>query len=304
MHEWSAEVRVDEERARRLIGDQFPELPLEGLRLLAEGWDNAVWLVDGQWAFRFPRRAIAVPGFEREMDVLPRLAPRLPLPVPVPVHRGRPAQGYPWPFFGARLLPGVEASDAVLDDGARARLAGPLGAFVRALHAVEVAAVAGAHVLPVDPFGRADMARRVPRAREAIAEVERLGLWRAPASAERLLVGAARMPPPARLVLVHGDLHFRHVLVGPDGGLTGVIDWGDFGRGGPSVDLLLLWSFLPPEGRSAFLDAYGPIGEEDLVRARVLALFLTATLAAYGHHEGMAAVEREALSGLERAAAG
>jgi len=305
VREWSAEVLVDEERARRLIDRQFPELELGSLRLLAEGWDNAVWLVDERWAFRFPRRAIAVAGVEREMDVLPRLAPLLPLPIPVPVHRGRPADGYPWPFFGSLLLPGVEACDAGLDDDARVRLARPLGAFIRALHSVELAEIVRAgQSLPVDPFGRADMARRVPRAHEAIAEVERLGLWRAPSSVERLLLAARRLPPPARLVVVHGDLYFRHLLVSRDGALTGVIDWGDLGRAGPSVDLQLAWSFLPADGRADFLDAYGPVAEEDLVRARVLALFHCGIVAAYGHHERLANVEREAVGGLARTVVG
>jgi Phosphotransferase enzyme family len=44
--EWRAEVVVDAGLARRLIGGQFPKLKLESLRLLAEGWDNAAWLVD------------------------------------------------------------------------------------------------------------------------------------------------------------------------------------------------------------------------------------------------------------------
>src|SRR3954469_17870597 len=34
--------------------------------------------------FRFPRRALALPAFRRELTVLPRLAPLMPLPVPVP----------------------------------------------------------------------------------------------------------------------------------------------------------------------------------------------------------------------------
>lgn len=68
------------------------------MRLLSEGWDNTVWLVDGRWVFRFPRREGVIPGIEREMVLLPRLAP---LPIPVPVF-GRPAEGYRWPFLARR----------------------------------------------------------------------------------------------------------------------------------------------------------------------------------------------------------
>ncbi len=97
----------------------------------------------------------------------------------------------------------------------------------------------------------------------------------------------------------HGDLHFRQLLV--DGGdLTGIIDWVDVCRSDPGVDLQLLWSFLPPAGRDAFLDEYGPVSEGSLLRARVLALFLNAILAQYGHAEGMRPVAAEALAALDR----
>ena len=89
---WSAEVTVDEPLARGLITDQFPEVALESLQLLGVGWDNTAWLVDDRWVFRFPRRAVAIPGFERELGALPQLAPRLPLPIPDPVFVG-PADG-------------------------------------------------------------------------------------------------------------------------------------------------------------------------------------------------------------------
>src|SRR5262245_42512499 len=126
MPEWTPEVVVDEAFACRLISTGFPEIGTRTLTLLAEGWDNAVWVAEDGWAFRFPQRELGVRGLERELEVLPRLAPLLPLAVPVPELRGEPTGDYPWPFFGFRLVPGGEAALAGLDDGARDRLAGPL----------------------------------------------------------------------------------------------------------------------------------------------------------------------------------
>jgi aminoglycoside phosphotransferase (APT) family kinase protein len=290
---WSPELVVDEPLVLRLL-TQFPELELRSLRRLAEGWDNSVWLVDERYAFRFPHREIAIPGFRRELEVLPRL-PALPLPVPRPVFVGRPSEEFPWPFLGSELLPGVEAGDAQLDHAARVDVGLGLARFLRELHAVELDVA-----LPFDANQRTDMGRRASLAREQLAEVERLGVWRSPPRVEELLAEAQQLPPPEPPVLVHGDLHFRHLLV--DGGAaSGVIDWGDVCRSDPAIDLPLLWSFVPPEGRGAFLHAYGPVNEAQLLRARVLGIQLCAALAHYGRVEGNAGVEREAVAGLERA---
>ncbi len=298
VREWAAEVTVDEPLARRLIGEQFPELEVGSLRLVGEGWDTTVWLVDEEWVFRFPRRSYPVPGLENEIAYLPRLGPILPLPIPNPTFVGRPSADFRWPFYGAPFLPGRELADAALDDAARSALARPLGEFLRTLHAIELDAE-----LPVDPVRRADMSFRVPRTIERLAELESLGLWTAPPLAGDLLESARELPAPEPTVTCHGDLHLRHLLVDGHGKPSAVIDWIDLSRNDPGVDLVLYWSSLPPESRSEFLAAYGPVSDEQLLRGRVLALFLCATLAVWGHHEGVENVKREAVGSLKRTVA-
>jgi aminoglycoside phosphotransferase (APT) family kinase protein len=317
---WTPEFVVGEEQARRLITGQFPDFERPSVRLLGEGWDNTVWLADERVVFRFPRRAMAVPGLQREIEVLPALASMLTLPIPMPTHLGVPAEGFPWPFFGAPLIEGKEPADAHLDEAGRIRLARPLGQFLRELHAIRQDDLAipppvkeddtepsprgggsppvGISKLPADPMGRVDMSVRVPRAREVLAELAALGVWTAPPATLRVIDSAARLPPIAPTAVAHGDLHLRHVLVGTRGELAGVIDWNDVCRSHPSIDLVLYWSLLPPAGRSELLAAYGEVGEEDLLRARVLSFSLCASLAAYARHEGKAALEQEAVRGL------
>ena len=294
---WSPDLQVDESLVRRLLA-QFPELDGAPLRRLATGWDNSVWVVAERYAFRIPHRAVAIPGVERELATLPLLARRLPLPVPRPVFVGKPAVDYPWPFFGAAFLAGEEAGSVRLDDEQRLEVALELARFLRALHSVEVE-----QPLPRDPNGREDMAKRTGLAREELRQLERLGVWHAPAEAEELLAGAESLPPPEAPVVTHGDLHFRHLLV-EDGRASGVIDWGDVCLADPGIDLPLLWSFVAPEQRDAFLDAYGPVSDAQRVRSRVLSLQLCATLAHYGRSEGNEPVERAAVDGLKRTLAG
>src|SRR5689334_25243495 len=134
---WNPEVVVDEELARALIGDLVPDLRDAPLRLLGEGWDSTVWRAGEEWVFRFPRREMVVPGFLREVEVLPRLAPSLPLPVPVAELRGEPDERFRWPWAGFRLLPGREPVEAGTDAAARAGHGRELGRFLRALHDVD-----------------------------------------------------------------------------------------------------------------------------------------------------------------------
>jgi aminoglycoside phosphotransferase (APT) family kinase protein len=107
------------------------------------------------------------------------------------------------------------------------------------------------------------------------------------------------LPATDVAAVLHGDLHVRHVCV-EDGHLSGVIDWGDVCVGDPSFDLQLAWSLLPPRGRVAFVDAYGSIDPERLLRARATALYFGAMLATYAHSVDDDALRRECVAGLDR----
>lgn len=278
-----------------LIQRRFPELDSGSLSRIGRGWDNVVWATVDGIAFRFPRRQVAIPGVEREIALLPTLAPRLPLAIPNAAHVGSPSAEFAWPWFGSQLIPSQEIAVVHLADAQRIALASRLGTFLPTLHGL---ALPGADALPLDPTRRTDMAVRVPLTREALAAAK--AFWRAPHRVDGLLQKAALLPTPQTTGLAHGDLHVRHLLVDDADKLVGIIDWGDLCRAHPSIDLSLYWSLLPPAGRSAFLDAYGPVEEHGLLRARVLALFLCATLATYAHAEALHDLRREAVQGLER----
>jgi aminoglycoside phosphotransferase (APT) family kinase protein len=296
--EWLPEIVVAESTARRLVEEQFPELRPRRFRLLGEGWDNTVWLVDDAWVFRFPRRELSVSGVGRQVELLPRLAAELPIPIPEPTFSGRPSADLPWPFFGCEVLPGQEVAHAGLPTGTAARgVARGLGDFLGVLHSLDVE---NGSSLPVDPFRRSDMAFRAGRTRERLRELDVAGIWRGPSSIGPLLEEAEALPSATGLVIAHGDLHLRHLLVDGDGQPSAVIDWDDLCLADPAVDLVLFWCLIPPDARPDFLAAYGAVDHATLVRARVLALFVCATLALYGQYERRVALERTALAGLDR----
>jgi aminoglycoside phosphotransferase (APT) family kinase protein len=276
---WDADEHLEPERAERLVETQFPTFAPARLDDFGTGWDNDAYLVNGTAVFRFPRRTIAVPWIQNEALWLPRLAPLLPLPIPRPEWIGAPAEGYPYPFAGYRLLAGTTACRAPLTEPDRLAAAAPLGRFLRALHSVQLDAP---ETPPHDEIRRADPVLRRKLIEDRLPRIEHL---------EGLDVAAIRAlcerlePAPletAPLCWVHGDLYARHLLIDDANALCGVIDWGDVHVGDRAVDLAIAFSFLPRAARADFLAAYGDVDAATWDRARMRGLFYGVVLLDYG----------------------
>ncbi|MBV8434896.1 MAG: phosphotransferase [Candidatus Eremiobacteraeota bacterium] len=297
---WSADFDVTLDLARFLLSAQFPQFANAPIEPFGEGWDNAAFLVDGTYVFRFPRRSIAVPLIVREIAILPRIASQLPVPISAPSLAGTPGGDYPWPFAGYRRLRGATLSSLHLDASAYERVAGELGRFLRALHAIDARPLLAAG-LETDDFGRLDHAKRGPKARARLAELHDAGLV---ADVRPYLDVLDSIAPAGvrehRLGLVHGDLYAKHVVI-DDGRIAGVIDWGDVHFGDPAVDLAIAFGALPGAARATFATAYGGIGPETWRLARYRATYHAALLAHYGYHVGSRELLDAGLSGLRGA---
>ena len=290
---WTPEREVTPDEARAHVRDCG--LVADDVRIIAAGWDNTVVLVDDTWVFRFPRRQIALPGIDREIALLPRLAPELSLPIPVPEYVGTYGES-PWRFWGGRHLPGTEL--AVSPHADRVAVAASVGRFLAELHSLPADPD-----LPVDPFGRADAVSRAVRSRDVLADLSAIGIADASGPVDDLLAaGEAAGPPPTGTVLSHGDLYARHVLVDDAGRAAAVIDWGDLCVAPASVDLSVAYSAFGGSAREAFFSEYGSIDADTELRARVMAVFSAASVALYAHDKDDAALLDEALTGLEQAA--
>jgi aminoglycoside phosphotransferase (APT) family kinase protein len=82
---------------------------------------------------------------------------------------------------------------------------------------------------------------------------------------------------------LHGDLHPGNVVLGPDGALAGVVDFGDLCSGDPATDLAAAWLHFDAAGRSAFraaLEALRPTDAPTWARARGWAVSMGSALAA------------------------
>jgi aminoglycoside phosphotransferase (APT) family kinase protein len=224
-----------------LIATQFPELAPVSVTARHEGMDNEALEINGEWVFRFPKRAECEAPLRAELALLPRLSPRV--PVPVPQHRfvGTPGPLFPYLFAGYRKLPGTPAIQLGLGPGDALALAPVLGAVLSAVHS-----------FPADEAARLGVYRGEddPRshAREVLAELEVVRGELPPESYERcwcyLEQSAAGQRSDAPPRLLHGDFGAEHILLSPDGGrVEGVIDWTDASVGDPAFDFGYLWAW-------------------------------------------------------------
>jgi len=278
---WDAEIEVAPDLACSLIAEAFPDLVPVRAELLGYGWDNAAYLVNGEYVFRFPRRTVAVAAMRNELAALPLIAPHLPAPIPVPCHAGTPSDRYPWPYGGYPVLPGTPLDARRPSHHERVRLAPALGSFLRALHGARPRAAA-ASALGSDAIGRLDHAKRLPQARARFADAAVAGVF---TDGDAFVAALERIAPDATsgpAVVVHGDLYARHLLVDDAGSLAGVIDWGDVHLGDAALDIAAAKLVLPTSELDAFLTHYGPVDPTTWDRATYRAIHHAALELAYG----------------------
>jgi len=101
--------------------------------------------------------------------------------------------------------------------------------------------------------------------------------------------------------LLHGDLHFKNILVNENGIVSGIIDWGDLSIGHPACDLSIAYSFLPPFARGVFFETYGGVDEETKLLARLIAVYIPVLILMQAVDDGNEVIAAEARSNIIRA---
>lgn len=321
-----ADIAVDAQLVARLIQAQHPDLT-GPLRLVANGWDNALFRLGDTLCVRIPRRSVAAELALNEQRWLPEFARRVSVPIPVPVRIGLPSDLYPWPWSICPWFDGIPASDASASD--RAALADDLAEFITQLHTPAPEGVA--------PFNRV---RGVPLPTRSPAVLDRLKSGAIPHSAELRALWNTLSAAPAwtgPTLWLHGDLHPANLLLDnnlphtagtrqhsyaaqptqPERGgrpLRAVLDFGDLTAGDPATDLAAAWLVFDEEGRAAFRAglaeraggsqfAFASLGDNTWARARGWALSMATAMAAHSDDNprmaavGVHAIEQVLLGG-------
>ncbi|MBL0385239.1 phosphotransferase [Tumebacillus sp. ITR2] len=284
---WSPEHVVTEALARQLIETQFPELAPACVQVLGEGFDNTVYQVNKEYVFRFPRREIAVQLLQAEGRLLPDLVGRFSLQIPEPLFYGKCSEEFPWPFLGYRLVHGL-APERV-PHLRRIEAAQPLAEFLLAVHSFPLEKALACGIPTTDIMQRFDLTQRTPQLHDHLKKAADLDLLE-PTTLQTLQAYADTLSqttwqPPVYDTLVHADPHIRNLVVNLEGTLTGIIDWGDAHIGHRALDLSIVYSYLPPEGRDLFYKIYGEVDAQTREMARFRAVFSTLVLMLYGYDQ-------------------
>ncbi len=221
-----------------LLKRHLPELTFREARLLpASGQFNHVLCLDERWIFRFPKSDHAAVDLAHELEILPRLAGRLPLPIPAPTFWAEDDETGRALFMGYAMLPGEPLSRERYarlerDAEAVARIADDLAGFLRTLHQIPPA--------DIGLEARAEDARAAWRQYFGDIRERLYPYMRAEAQGDVSRSFEAALTEDAlwhyESCLIHGDFGTGNILV-QDDRTSGIIDFSFCGIGDPAQDL-------------------------------------------------------------------
>ena len=278
-----------------LVAEQLPFLAGLPVRYLTEGCDSWTYEIGDERILRLPRHASAERGLLMQAELLPRLAPRIPLEIPVPDLVGRPSGIFPRHFTSYPKVPGVDGRSIVPVPGT----AKILGRFLSDLHAYPIDA-RPTSVPPADEI--------TPATPEAWRETALDGLADARAAAPGPWTAVEAVldeePPPAyggAPRLIHNDLDAEHILLDPESRQPrGIIDWADAAIGDPAVDFAGIARFGGEAILRHAVGAYrGPVDDGLRDRARYVGLCLAVDMVATGARRARPEWIEEEVRGIE-----
>ena len=282
VEKWHSDIVISDQIVQRVIEAQFPELKSVKLKCIGEGWDNKAFLINDQYIFRFPHRKVSASLIERENAVLKNLHDQIDLQLPELLYIGNPSRDYPYHFHGYTMIDGDSACDLQLTEKIQFESINIIANFLKQLHSIgeDMAYAMGAKQ---QVFNRVDVARTISHLKERVEKIQVGGIATIRQTIFDAEIHQAKaVQLPDQKVLIHGDLHSRHLIFNKDK-LVGIIDWGDVGVNSPAVDLAVVFSFYPQEYHQHFFDIYGYVDDDTKKYARFLALYIAVTFMLYAY---------------------
>lgn len=214
---YAAELLIDE--YKKYIERDFPNFKVNEIKYLGSGWDNAAFLVNNEYVFRFLRGLfernypLKTEEIEKEVNILKRLAGKTSFAVPKPDYVGR----Y-YSYFGYKSIPGAlwdQTPNSMTDEYLKSWVA------VRS-ELSKAIPVAEAGALKI-PSYRTDKNQQFVNQFLADGGVDERVKQMAKAAMDYV---CAQCQPKDSWVFIHEDLQMSNCMVNPAAKkITGVIDW-------------------------------------------------------------------------------
>lgn len=115
---------------RKAILQDFPDVPITSVKLVNNGWDNAVLEVNGEYIFRFPKDGTY--KFEEEVWLLEFLRGKITLSIPDPKFIGKSLT-----YMGYKKIEGGDLTEAIfatLTESEKERVAYDMANFLAEFH--------------------------------------------------------------------------------------------------------------------------------------------------------------------------
>lgn len=123
------------------ISQAYPDLTIDTLEFLGEGFDSEAFLINQSYVFKFPRHTRAARNLYKEALILDGIKNQLPLKVPEIFFIGKSSKSDQLEFVGYEKIEGVPLNNKILDtltEKQKDELAQELAIFFKALHKVEL----------------------------------------------------------------------------------------------------------------------------------------------------------------------
>jgi aminoglycoside 2''-phosphotransferase len=244
------------------IRDAFPDLQFQDARLIDNGLENVVVILDREWVFRFPRSEWSFHSFALEQRLLTELRARTAIELPNYRHVAPDMR-----FGGYPIVKGEPLGNSLfqsLDHAGQCQALDQFADFLNALHGLSPPRLYGKqprHGTPKADF----IALYFQQQRKYLAP--KLGQGLLGRIDEFFNVYAAAETYPERVC--HGDIDDHHVLFNLSSQKLGIIDFGDAGIGDPAMDFAFLFT-LPSWAASYVFDRYVFLAEDPHLPERAL----------------------------------
>jgi aminoglycoside phosphotransferase (APT) family kinase protein len=262
-HIWQQTIFIDDRLASTLIEEQIG-FKVKTISPLGVGFDNVAYLVNQNYVFRFPRRAMGVECIENEIHVLPYIAQHISFPFSCPEFIGTATEEYPAPFAGYRMLPGVPLCDYPAALISKALFAEKLAMWLKELHSIPPHKDHES-IIKGDQTWRLSISQRSDRVIEFLGQYEQYfndaGFQKDVLLSTLALFQSCNFDHASKTSYCHGDLYSRHIFADNEKQLSAIIDWGDIHIGHPGTDLSVSFMIFSDDALQVFFDTYGPVDD-------------------------------------------